>query len=173
MRQREKSLEVCGVPVCVSAQAGTHRQMIFVLMNLHKETVMVFGTFDLLHKGHVHFLSQAKQHGDKLVIALAPDNIVLGLKAHLPSNSFVIRLNNLKRLAMADSIVAGDGTLRNWGVIDLVSPDVIALGYDQTDLAKELKAFIALNQKPIRLVFIKPYVDHTLHSSTLISKVTS
>lgn len=140
-------------------------------MNRHKEIVLVFGTFDLLHEGHVHFLSQAKQYGDKLIVALAPDNIVLGLKGRLPSNFFVNRLNNLKRLDLADDIISGDGTLRNWEVIDSVNPNTIALGYDQTELAKELKAFIAENQKPIRLVFMEPYIDRTLHSSVLRNKV--
>ena len=40
---------------------------------------MAFGTFDLLHPGHEHFLKQAKRYGD-LIVVIARDNTVLKVK---------------------------------------------------------------------------------------------
>ena len=47
--------------------------------------VMVFGTFDPLHPGHVDFFRQAKQHGDELVVVVALDSTVEKTKGRKPS----------------------------------------------------------------------------------------
>ncbi|MFH1181685.1 MAG: adenylyltransferase/cytidyltransferase family protein, partial [Candidatus Woesearchaeota archaeon] len=46
-------------------------------------TVMVFGTFDILHRGHEHFLRQAKKHG-RLIVVVARSSIVRKLKGKPP-----------------------------------------------------------------------------------------
>lgn len=132
---------------------------------------MVFGTFDLLHEGHVHFFTQAKKHADRLVVSLATDNIILLLKGKLPVNSFAGRLENLYKLKLVDEIVAGDTELNSWKVIRSHNPDVVALGYDQEKLAVELKRFINGFQKPVKLVYIGPHTDRGLHSSVIRSKM--
>ena len=35
--------------------------------------IITYGTFDLLHYGHINLLRRAKQHGDYLVVALSTD----------------------------------------------------------------------------------------------------
>ena len=35
--------------------------------------VMCFGTFDLLHLGHLHYFQEAKKHGDYLIVVIARD----------------------------------------------------------------------------------------------------
>lgn len=35
--------------------------------------VITYGTFDLLHYGHINLLRRAKQHGDYLIVALSTD----------------------------------------------------------------------------------------------------
>ncbi|HLC71304.1 MAG TPA: adenylyltransferase/cytidyltransferase family protein, partial [Candidatus Nanoarchaeia archaeon] len=37
------------------------------------KTVMCFGTFDILHPGHLHYLQQAKKYGDYLMVVIARD----------------------------------------------------------------------------------------------------
>jgi len=37
------------------------------------KTVMTFGTFDIVHPGHIHFLQQAKTYGDRLITIVARD----------------------------------------------------------------------------------------------------
>ncbi len=132
---------------------------------------MVFGTFDLLHAGHVHFLAEAKKCADKLIVALAPDSVVLRLKGRPPRNPFSKRQENLNRLGLADDVVMGDEISGSWNVLGSFAPDNIALGYDQKELAEELKKFFVKNPKPVRLVYIGPHAGGVLHSSVLRDKV--
>ena len=63
---------------------------------------MVFGTFDILHKGHLDFFKQAKKYGDYLIVAVARDDTVKKVKGKLPC------LNQKKRLSMVRNIAAVD-----------------------------------------------------------------
>jgi len=40
--------------------------------------VITYGTFDLLHYGHINLLRRAKQYGDYLIVALSTDEFNLG-----------------------------------------------------------------------------------------------
>ena len=42
-------------------------------MNTPNKKVICFGTFDILHLGHVNFFKQAKSLGDELVVVIARD----------------------------------------------------------------------------------------------------
>ena len=48
--------------------------------------VIVFGTFDILHKGHLDFFKQAKAHGDFLAVVIGRDANVEKLKGQKPTN---------------------------------------------------------------------------------------
>jgi len=37
------------------------------------KTVLVYGTFDLLHPGHIYLLEEAKKFGDKLIVGVSTD----------------------------------------------------------------------------------------------------
>lgn len=132
---------------------------------------MAFGVFDLLHDGHIHFLVEAKKYGEKLIVALATDEIVLHLKGRFPHNSLLKRTENLSRLGLVDRIIVGDSTLGDWQVIERNQPDTVALGYDQISLTKELRIFLKNIRKPIKLVMITPHKNQTLHSSNLRAKM--
>ena len=61
------------------------------------KTVLTYGTFDLLHYGHIEFLKKAKQMGDFLVVGVSNDkfNEQKGKKAYFPYE---------KRKAMIEAI---------------------------------------------------------------------
>lgn len=40
---------------------------------MKKKTVLTYGTYDLLHWGHIHLLERAKQLGDELIVGLSTD----------------------------------------------------------------------------------------------------
>lgn len=48
--------------------------------------VITYGTFDLLHYGHINLLRRAKEYGDYLVVALSTDefNLGKGKKCYFP-----------------------------------------------------------------------------------------
>jgi FAD synthetase len=142
--------------------------------------VMVFGTFDILHKGHFNFFRQARKYGDYLIAIVARDKTVLAVKRKLPRNSEKIRLNNLKNNNLADKVVLG-GLKNKHAVIKRLKPDLICLGYDQKAFIKGLKKapilkarFAGANArrwgrggKKIKIVRLKPYKPEIYKSSKI------
>ena len=135
--------------------------------------VMAFGTFDLVHKGHIHFLRQAKKHAGKngkLVVSIARDLNVKRIKGRKPVFSEKLRLNNLKRLELADKLVFG-GKKNYIEHIKIINPDIIVLGYDQTAYTENLKKDLekaGLNSKVLRA---KPHKPGLYKSSKLRAKM--
>ena len=73
----------------------------------NKTVVFTNGCFDLLHKGHLHLLNEAKKHGDILIIAVNTDNSVKKLKGNSrPAEPLHIRLKNLSELSIADYLIS-------------------------------------------------------------------
>lgn len=44
------------------------------LVGIDVKRVITYGTFDLLHYGHINLLRRAKQYGDYLIVALSTDD---------------------------------------------------------------------------------------------------
>ena len=59
--------------------------------------VLIFGTFDGLHLGHLNFFEQAKEYGDYLIVVVARDKTVKRIKNRFPSKNEVERLRILQR----------------------------------------------------------------------------
>lgn len=66
--------------------------------------VITYGTFDLLHYGHISLLKRAKELGDYLVVALSTDefNAIKGKKAHF---SYEERKVILEAIRYVDEII--------------------------------------------------------------------
>ena len=97
---------------------------------------MCFGTFDLLHLGHLHYFQQAKKYGDYLIVVIARDKT-----KHMQKKGIIFsekeRLELVKNLRAVDEAVLGypDNHFR---IIEEKKPDVIFLGYDHKINEKEL-----------------------------------
>lgn len=119
--------------------------------------VMVFGTFAILHPGHLYFLKQAKKYGDYLIVVVARDVTVQKIKKFLPKLNEKERLQMINALNLVDKAVLGDEV--NWyKVILKYKPDVICLGYDQkipADFRERLKK-MKISAKVYRLKSCKP-----------------
>ncbi|MDP2586333.1 MAG: tRNA pseudouridine(55) synthase TruB [Candidatus Komeilibacteria bacterium] len=92
--------------------------------------VLITGTFDIIHPGHLHLINQAKKLGDFLTVVIARDQNVVKIKGREPFYNEHQRLANLQLLALADSVILG-GLDDPYEVIRKEEPDIIALGYDQ------------------------------------------
>lgn len=80
-----------------------------VLKNDKKIVVTTNGTFDILHKGHYYFLSQAKKQGDILIVGLNSDiSVKMNKGPSRPINSQLIRAQNLAKLRFVDYVVIFD-----------------------------------------------------------------
>jgi len=92
--------------------------------------VMVFGTFDLLHKGHTYFLKEAKKYGDYLIVVVARDTTVEKIKKKKPVHSELGRKQNLENTKIPDKVILGEKEL-SFDCIINEKPDIICFGYDQ------------------------------------------
>ena len=93
--------------------------------------VMAVGVFDLLHAGHLHYVEQAKKLGDELVVVVAHDDTVRKQK-HEPITSHELRSRMVSGLKPVDAAMVGNPpTSPIFDILDVIQPDIIALGYDQ------------------------------------------
>ncbi|MBR9675495.1 FAD synthase [Candidatus Woesearchaeota archaeon] len=116
--------------------------------------VLVFGTFDLLHKGHTYFLEEAKRLGDELVVVVARDKTVQEIKHKKPEDDEEKRKENLELQSVVDKVVLGSTSDDKYEVIEEVKPNVIVLGYDQKNYTEKLSEELlkrGLSAKIIRL----------------------
>ena len=88
------------------------------------------GCFDILHAGHVHYLEQARELGDRLIVAVNDDASVTALKGPgRPINSVDRRMAVLAGLGAVDWVTsfADDTPI---ALLELLQPDVLVKGGD-------------------------------------------
>jgi rfaE bifunctional protein nucleotidyltransferase chain/domain len=93
--------------------------------------VLTNGVFDLLHRGHVTYLAQAKALGGSLVVAVNTDASVrrLGKGEERPINTCADRLAVLAALESVDLVLSFDEDTA-LQVVNLVRPDIYVKGGD-------------------------------------------
>jgi len=104
--------------------------------------VLVFGTFDLLHEGHVSFLEQASRMGDMLIASVSRDAFVKNWKGKTPLNPEGARLRRLLDSGLVSRACLSDQKPGTYEIIRRVKPELICLGYDQDELKEDLKAWM-------------------------------
>jgi D-glycero-beta-D-manno-heptose 1-phosphate adenylyltransferase len=78
---------------------------VFLLHNQNKKIVFTNGCFDILHRGHVSYLAEAKKLGDLLLIGLNSDQSVKRLKGpERPINNEADRQYVLSQLKSVDHV---------------------------------------------------------------------
>lgn len=95
-----------------------------------KRIVFTNGCFDILHVGHIDYLSKAKRLGDILVVGLNSDSSVRQIKGkHRPINNELDRARVLSSLSAVDYIsIFNEATPRR--LIKELKPDILAKGGD-------------------------------------------
>ena len=95
--------------------------------------VLTNGCFDVLHAGHVHYLEQARDLGDRLIVGLNADESVRALKGpQRPVNPADDRASVLAALSCVD-IVSVFPELTPEQLIRVVEPDIYVKGGDYAD----------------------------------------
>jgi len=130
---------------------------------------MVFGVFDGIHKGHSHFFKEAKELGDYLIAVVAPDEVVKDLKGKAPQNILAERIAHVEAADGVDKAVVGDIEKGSWNIVKKMRPDVIAVGYDQKVLRKNLENSVDEFNWFLEIETISPYEPEKYHSSLLES----
>ncbi|MCL7411289.1 MAG: FAD synthase [Methanosarcinaceae archaeon] len=99
--------------------------------------VLATGTFDLLHPGHVLYLTEARALGNDLYVIVARDSMIKHKpKPIIQEEQRLIMVNSLK---VVDKAMLGSET-DMFEPLKKIKPDIVAIGYDQTYDTGELEA---------------------------------
>lgn len=125
--------------------------------------VMATGVFDLLHLGHVHYLTEAKKLGDELFVVVARDATARNVK-HQPITKEEMRRELVAALKPVDRAILGhEGNI--YDILDEIKPDIIALGYDQAhdeaQIVTECKKRGLASTKVVRMPKFEGDIDGT------------
>lgn len=137
------------------------------------KVVLASGVFDLLHYGHVYYLTNAKKAGGenaKLVVIIARDATVERLKGTKPVISEDRRRALVESLKVVDEAVLGYEDMDMVKVIEKVKPDIVALGHDQLNVEEELNQHMLKNKLNVQVVKIGKFEEKDLVSSSRIKK---
>jgi cytidyltransferase-like protein len=140
----------------------------YKLTHMVFKTVIIFGTFDYVHEGHLHFIRQAKKQGERLVAIVARDEVALKIKTKKPINDELERFNKVLNIEDIDLVFLGDREQGVYNTLKEINPDMIFLGYDQGDLHNDILEKIKSGYLPkMELIFGEPYLPEIFHSSIL------
>jgi rfaE bifunctional protein nucleotidyltransferase chain/domain len=137
---------------------------------LPKPVVLTNGVFDILHRGHVTYLAQARELGASLVVAVNTDASVkrLGKGDDRPLNSMVDRAAVLAALESVSLVVEFDEDTA-LEVVREARPDIYAKGGDYVmNEIPEGKAVIGYGGTAVAIDF-----EHDRSTTKLLAKVRS
>jgi FAD synthetase len=105
--------------------------------------ILASGVFDVVHPGHLRYLTEAKALGDHLVVIVTSDGHATSSK-QAPHHDQQARADLVAALEPVDEVIIGQDPYDLVATTQAADPDVIALGHDQPFdppvLAAELKA---------------------------------
>jgi cytidyltransferase-like protein len=128
--------------------------------------VAVWGTFDIVHAGHVHFLKAARSEGTRLCAVVIPDEQVRENKGTAPIRTTEERCRALLNTGLVDEVLIDSMSAGLRCLIER-QPDVFCLGYDQaTEWEVELRSFLAAHLPSCRLQIL-PMFANGIHSRHL------
>ncbi|MDG1297433.1 MAG: D-glycero-beta-D-manno-heptose 1-phosphate adenylyltransferase [Saprospiraceae bacterium] len=95
-----------------------------------QKVVFTNGCFDIMHYGHVQYLAQAADQGDKLIVALNSSASIQKLKGpNRPINADETRFHIMASLLFVDAVVEfGEDT--PFELIQKITPDILVKGGD-------------------------------------------
>lgn len=135
-------------------------------------TVIAQGTFDLLHPGHLHYLTDAASMGDELHVIIARrENVTHKAKPILPDRQ---RRDMVAALDVVDEAHLGHPS-DIFVPIEEIRPDVIVLGYDQHHDESQLQAALRERGLDCRIERASPrepvYEGELLSSGRIIDRI--
>lgn len=92
--------------------------------------VITYGTYDLLHEGHVNLLRRAKELGDYLIVGVTSDSFDRGRGKLNVRNNVLERVEAVRQTGYADEIVIEDYIGQKIDDIQKYNVDIFAIGSD-------------------------------------------
>jgi len=136
--------------------------------------VMAVGVFDLLHAGHLHYVEQAKLLGDELIVVVAHDDTVRKQK-HEPVTNQELRRRMVEGLKPVNQAIVGNPPSEPiFDILNIVKPDIIALGYDQKHSRDSIKTGLEKNGwEQVEVIRVEGLADDLDGTRKIIAKILS
>lgn len=99
-----------------------------VIFNMKR--VITYGTFDLLHYGHINLLRRAKEQGDYLIVALSTDEFNWNYKQKKCYFSYDKRKALLEAVRYVDLVIAENSWSQKIEDVKLFHVDIFVMGDD-------------------------------------------
>lgn len=127
--------------------------------------VITYGTFDLLHYGHINLLRRAKECGDYLIVALSTDefNLLKGKKSYF---DFSKRKMLLESIRYVDLVIEENSWEQKREDIKLYQVDTLVMGDDWIGKFDDLKDVVE-----VKYVSRTPEVSTTKIKSELKEEI--
>jgi FAD synthetase len=136
-----------------------------------KKRILIAGTFDILHPGHIFLINEAAKLGDVYIVVATDKNRELysGDLPIVPEEQRLEVMRNIKNVKEARLGRHDNDTLKT---VEEINPDIILLGPDQKFSAEKLRNALKLKgMEHIEVRRLSKYYDkYKLHSSSLIKK---
>ncbi|MFX0082032.1 MAG: adenylyltransferase/cytidyltransferase family protein [Candidatus Hodarchaeota archaeon] len=140
-------------------------------MNETRKRILIAGTFDLIHAGHIYLINEAAKLGDVYVVVATDRNreIFSGERPIIPQEQRLEIIKSIKNVKEARLGRNDNDTLKT---VEEINPHIILLGPDQKYSIEILKK--GLKEKGLSNIEVrrlKKYYDkYDLHSSSLIKQ---
>ncbi len=103
--------------------------------------VITYGTYDLLHQGHINLLRRAKELGDYLIVGVTSDSFDRGRGKLNVRNNVLERVEAVKATGYADEVIIEDYLGQKIDDIQKYDVDIFAIGSDWEGKFDYLKEF--------------------------------
>ncbi len=113
--------------------------------------VLTYGTFDMLHYGHINLLRRAKSLGDYLIVALSTDEFNWNSKHKTSYFSYVERKAMLEAIRYVDLVIPEENWEQKMTDVDKYDVDIFVMGDDwegKFDFLKEKCEVVYLPRTP-------------------------
>jgi len=129
--------------------------------------VLVAGTFDIFHMGHLYFFKEAKRFGDELIVIIASDEISK-YNGKKPVHNQKERAEIVKNLKIVNEVILGDKK-DIVKTIEKIKPDILCIGYDQK-LPEKIEKYCNENKIVIKKIE-KKYNENKCKSSIIKERI--
>ncbi|WP_033548620.1 pantoate--beta-alanine ligase [Escherichia coli] len=110
-------------------------------------TVITFGTFDVLHIGHIKILERAKKYGDRLIVGVSSDALSFSKKQRYPVYPENERCEIIRSLQYVDDVFLEESLELKGEYIKKYKADILIMGNDwegKCDMFKKICEVIYL-----------------------------
>lgn len=94
------------------------------------KTIITFGTYDLLHVGHVRILQRARQLGERLIVGVSSDDLNFSKKSKYPVFSQSDRIEIIRSIKGVDDVFLEESLELKKEYIRQHKADVLVMGDD-------------------------------------------